>query len=174
MRNPQADRPRRGAANAPEEQTSDVHNPPIAGLRVVNRQPFHLAIKVRDIAEARAFYGGLLGCPEGRSADTWVDFDLYGHQLVCHQSPGSSDPAHYNPVDGDRVPVPHFGVVLAMADWETLAARLRAAGVDFVIEPHVRFRGQPGEQATLFLLDPSGNALEFKSFADIDGQLFAR
>lgn len=140
----------------------------------MNLQPFHLAIKVRDIAESRAFYGGLLGCPEGRSADTWVDFDLYGHQLVCHLAPEAGAGVHHNPVDGDQVPVPHFGVVLQMADWEALAERLRQASVEFVIEPHVRFRGQPGEQATLFLLDPSGNALEFKSFADIDGQLFAR
>ncbi len=140
----------------------------------VSRQPFHLAIKVRDIAESRAFYGDLLGCPEGRSAETWVDFDLYGHQLVCHRAPDAGGDVHHNPVDGDQVPVPHFGVVLEMPDWEALAERLRRAHVTFVIEPHVRFRGQPGEQATLFLLDPSGNALEFKSFADIDGQLFAR
>ena len=135
-------------------------------------QPFHLAITVRDIAAARAFYGGLLGCPEGRSADTWVDFDFYGHQLVCHLAPAAAA-VHHNPVDGDQVPVPHFGVVLEMADWHQLAGRLQRADVRFVIEPHVRFAGQPGEQATLFFLDPSGNALEFKSFADIDGQLFA-
>jgi len=138
------------------------------------RQPFHLAIKVHDIPTARRFYGGLLGCPEGRSAETWVDFDLFGHQLVCHLAPGQAADVHHNPVDGDQVPVPHFGVVLEMPAWEALAARLRQAGVEFVIEPHVRFRGQPGEQATLFFLDPSGNALEFKAFADIDGQLFAR
>jgi uncharacterized protein len=134
-------------------------------------QPFHLAIKVDDIAASRAFYGGLLGCPEGRSADTWVDFNLYGHQLVCHLAPSAPD-LHHNPVDGDQVPVPHFGVVLEMADWQALAQRLQDAGVTFVIEPHVRFQGQPGEQATLFFLDPSGNALEFKAFADI-GRLFA-
>jgi len=139
------------------------------------RQPFHLAIKVHDIAAARAFYGELLGCPEGRSAETWVDFDLYGHQLVCHLAPPARDGGiHHNPVDGDQVPVPHFGVVLEMPDWEALTERLQQAGIEFVIEPHVRFRGQPGEQATLFCLDPSGNALEFKAFADIDGQLFAR
>lgn len=139
------------------------------------RQPFHLAIKVHDIAAARAFYGELLGCPEGRSAESWVDFDLYGHQLVCHLAPaGDAGGVHHNPVDGDQVPVPHFGVVLEMPTWEALAERLRRAGVEFVIEPHVRFRGQPGEQATLFFLDPSGNALEFKAFADIEGQLFAR
>lgn len=140
----------------------------------MNRQPFHLAIKVRDIAESRAFYGGLLQCPEGRSAASWVDFDLYGHQLVCHQAPDAGAGLHHNPVDGADVPVPHFGVVLKMAEWEALAARLRGAGVQFLIEPYVRFRGQPGEQATMFFLDPSGNALEFKSFADVEGQLFAR
>lgn len=136
-------------------------------------QPFHLAIKVTDIAASRAFYGGLLGCPEGRSAATWVDFNLFGHQLVCHLAPAAPADLHHNPVDGDQVPVPHFGVVLEMADWRALAQRLRDAGVQFVIEPHVRFEGQTGEQATLFFMDPSGNALEFKSFADIDGQLFA-
>ncbi len=136
--------------------------------------PFHLAIRVRDLAEARAFYGGLLGCPEGRSADTWVDFDLYGHQLVCHLAPGAGVELHHNPVDGDQVPVPHFGVVLEMSEWQALAARLRDAGTEFVIEPRVRFQGQPGEQATLFFLDPSGNALEFKAFADIGRQLFER
>jgi uncharacterized protein len=136
-------------------------------------QPFHLAIKVRDIAEARAFYGGLLGCAEGRSTDTWVDFDFYGHQLVCHHAPDAATEAHHNPVDGDQVPVPHFGVVLEMSDWQALADRLQAAGTRFVIEPRIRFRGQPGEQATLFFVDPSGNALEFKSFADIERQLFA-
>ena len=137
--------------------------------------PFHLAIPVRDLASARAFYGGVLGCPEGRSANDWVDFDFFGHQLVCHavESDGSGRPAH-NPVDGHDVPVPHFGMVLEMPDWEALAARLKLAGTIFVIEPHVRFRGQPGEQATMFLTDPSGNALEFKAFRDIAGQLFAR
>lgn len=137
-------------------------------------QPFHLAIGVRDLSEARAFYAGLLGCAEGRSAETWVDFDLYGHQLVCHLAPDTDPRAHHNPVDGHDVPVPHFGVVLEMPDWEALADRLRQGGVSFLIEPHVRFRGQPGEQATLFFLDPSGNALEFKSFTDIGRQLFAR
>ncbi|MDQ3206809.1 MAG: VOC family protein [Pseudomonadota bacterium] len=137
--------------------------------------PFHLAIPVHDIAAARAFYGGVLGCPEGRSAARWVDFDLFGHQLVCHQVDGASarPVTGDNPVDGHDVPVPHFGVVLELPDWHALANRLRAADSRFVIEPHVRFAGQPGEQATLFLLDPSGNALEFKGFADIDGQLFA-
>ncbi len=138
--------------------------------------PFHLAIPVRDIAESRAFYGDLLGCSEGRSAEHWVDFNLFGHQLVCHRAdnyPGATGDTAHNPVDGHDVPVPHFGVVLEMADWQTLAARLQEAGTEFVIEPYVRFAGQPGEQATLFFLDPSGNALEFKAFADIDGQLFA-
>jgi extradiol dioxygenase family protein len=137
--------------------------------------PFHLAIPVRDLASARAFYGGVLGCPEGRSAPDWVDFDFFGHQLVCHavESDGAGRPAH-NPVDGHDVPVPHFGMVLEMPDWEALAARLKLAGTTFVIEPHVRFPGQPGEQATMFLTDPSGNALEFKAFRDIAGQLFAR
>ncbi|MDZ7668497.1 MAG: VOC family protein [Gammaproteobacteria bacterium] len=137
-------------------------------------QPFHLAIKVRDLARAREFYGDLLQCPEGRSADTWIDFNLYGHQLVCHLAGGLDDPLQHNPVDGDAVPVPHFGVVLNPDAWQALADRLSDAGVEFVIEPRVRFKGQPGEQATMFLLDPSGNALEFKAFADIDGQLFAR
>jgi len=139
--------------------------------------PFHLAIPVRDLGSARAFYGGLLGCPEGRSSDEWVDFDFFGHQLVCHvvrPAGGSSPQAGSNPVDGHDVPVPHFGLVLEMADWEALATRLKAAGQRFVIEPHVRFRGKPGEQATMFLTDPSGNALEFKAFRDIAGQLFAR
>ena len=137
--------------------------------------PFHLAIRVHDLASARAFYGGLLACPEGRSSSDWVDFDFFGHQLVCHVAgdAGSEAVAH-NPVDGHDVPVPHFGMVLEMPDWEALAARLKDAGIAFVIEPHVRFKGQPGEQATMFLTDPSGNALEFKSFRDIAGQLFAR
>ncbi len=137
--------------------------------------PFHLAIPVHDLIAARTFYGDLLGCPEGRSSAQWIDFNLYGHQLVCHKidSVKPAPPADNNPVDGHAVPVPHFGVVLDMADWKTLAERLRSAGIAFVIEPHVRFVGQPGEQATMFLLDPTGNALEFKSFADIEGQLFA-
>lgn len=137
--------------------------------------PFHLAIPVDDLAAARAFYGELLGCPEGRSAEQWVDFDFFGHQLVCHVSanaPGRG--AATNPVDGHDVPVPHFGAVLGMDAWHALAEHLRAAGVEFVIEPHVRFEGQPGEQATMFLLDPSGNAIELKAFRDVAGQLFAR
>lgn len=142
----------------------------------MNLQPFHLAIEVDDIATSRAFYGGLLGCPEGRSAERWVDFDLYGHQLVCHLRDGGAPrrAGTSNPVDGHDVPVPHFGVVLEMDAWERLAARLREAGTRFVIEPHVRFPGQPGEQATMFFHDPSGNALEFKAFRDIEAQLFAK
>ena len=137
--------------------------------------PFHLAIRVHDLASARAFYGGLLACPEGRSSSDWVDFDFFGHQLVCHVvATARSDAAAHNPVDGHDVPVPHFGMVLEMPDWEALASRLKDAGAAFVIEPHVRFKGQPGEQATMFLTDPSGNALEFKSFRDIAGQLFAK
>lgn len=135
--------------------------------------PFHLAFPVHDLAAARRFYGGLLGCREGRSSDTWVDFDLYGHQIVAHLAAGRSGAAAHNPVDGHDVPVPHFGVVLTMPEWEALAARLTAAGVRFAIEPTIRFRGQVGEQATMFLLDPSGNALEFKAFAD-PARLFAR
>jgi extradiol dioxygenase family protein len=137
--------------------------------------PFHLAIRVHDLASARAFYGGLLACPEGRSSSDWVDFDFFGHQLVCHVAgDAGGEAAAHNPVDGHDVPVPHFGMVLEMPDWEALAARLKGAGIAFVIEPHVRFKGQPGEQATMFLTDPSGNALEFKSFRDIAGQLFAK
>jgi len=135
--------------------------------------PFHLAIAVRDLAGARAFYGDLLGCAEGRSSDAWVDFDFFGHQLVCHAVESAPRDATSNPVDGHEVPVPHFGMVLEMPEWESLAQRLKAAGVRFEIEPHVRFPGQPGEQATMFLLDPSGNVLEFKSFKDIAAQLFA-
>jgi uncharacterized protein len=135
--------------------------------------PFHLAFPVHDLAAARAFYGGLLGCREGRSSDTWVDFDLYGHQIVAHLAPGRAGVAAHNPVDEHDVPVPHFGVILAMPEWEALAARLKDAGTRFVIEPTIRFRGQVGEQATLFLLDPSGNALEFKAFAD-PGRIFSR
>jgi extradiol dioxygenase family protein len=136
-------------------------------------QPFHLAFPVRDLAEARAFYGGLLGCPEGRSSAEWVDFDFFGHQLVAHLAPDETGHPGVNAVDGHDVPVRHFGVVLSMDDWHALADKLKDAGTPFVIEPHVRFKGEVGEQATLFFLDPSGNALEFKAFADI-GQLFAK
>lgn len=137
--------------------------------------PFHLAIEVRDIAEARAFYGELLGCAEGRSDQSWVDFNFFGHQLVCHLSesyPSSRRELSGNPVDGHDVPVPHFGVVLELGQWQVLADRLQQQGVAFVIEPYLRFRGQPGEQATMFFLDPSGNPLEFKAFKDIGRQLF--
>ena len=138
--------------------------------------PFHLAIKVTDISTARDFYTGLLGCPEGRSSDTWVDFNFYGHQLVCHLAPPGQNRdcggSHSNPVDGHAVPVPHFGVVLEMDQWHALVETLRGKEVRFVIEPCTRFPGLPGEQATMILLDPSNNALEFKAFRDIDSQLF--
>jgi uncharacterized protein len=139
--------------------------------------PFHIAVQVRDIEEARRFYTTLLGCSEGRSSADWVDFNLFGHQFVCHLNrslgPRGRIAAHYNPVDGHGVPVPHCGVVLEMDDWQSLADRLKQHGVQFVIEPYIRFSGEPGEQATLFFLDPSGNALEFKAFKHIDSQLFA-
>ena len=135
--------------------------------------PFHVAFPVHDIALARKFYGELLGCPEGRSADDWVDFNFYGHQIVAHLAPAETGIAHRNAVDGHGVPVRHFGIVLPMADWEAASARLKAAGVEFVIEPYIRFKGEPGEQATMFFFDPSGNALEFKAFADIT-KLFAK
>jgi len=136
-------------------------------------RPFHLAFTVHDLDAARVFYGAVLGCPEGRSAETWIDFDLYGHQIVAHLNRDLAVADLRNPVDGHDVPVPHFGLVLEMGQWEALAERLTAAGVDFLVEPQVRFKGQPGEQATLFFLDPSGNALEFKAFAE-DAALFAR
>jgi uncharacterized protein len=136
------------------------------------RPRFHLAFPVDDLVAARRFYGEVLGCPEGRSADHWVDFDLYGHQIVAHLVHGRSERAT-NPVDGDDVPVPHFGLLLRPDDWRTLADRLIAADVEFVIEPHTRFAGQPGEQSTMFVIDPCGNALEFKAFAD-DAMIFAR
>ena len=136
-------------------------------------RPFHLAFPVHDLAAARAFYGELLGCREGRSSNRWIDFDLYGHQIVAHLDDAAHPAGVTNPVDGHDVPVPHFGVVLPMADWQALADRLTAAGVTFGIEPHIRFKGQVGEQATMFFRDPSGNALEFKAFAD-DAMLFAK
>jgi uncharacterized protein len=135
-------------------------------------RPFHLAFPVHDLDAARAFYGGVLGCREGRSSDRWIDFDLYGHQIVTHLDETARPAGASNPVDGHDVPVPHFGVVLTMDDWDALAGRLRAAGVTFGIEPHIRFKGQAGEQATMFFCDPSGNALEFKAFAD-DAMIFA-
>ena len=136
--------------------------------------PFHLAFPVDDLDAARKFWGGIMGCPEGRSSDDWIDFDFHGHQIVAHLAPdvvarGSGS----NPVDGHDVPVPHFGIILEWAQWEALAERLRARNTPFVIEPYIRFKGEPGEQATMFLFDPCGNALEFKAFADM-GQLFAR
>jgi len=127
---------------------------------------FHLAFPVHDLAAARSFYGGVLGCPEGRSSDLWIDFDLFGHQIVAHLQPGRGGVETSNPVDERDVPVPHFGVILSPGQFDELAERVRRAGVRFVIEPYVRFRGEPGEQATMFFLDPSGNALEFKAFAD--------
>jgi extradiol dioxygenase family protein len=134
---------------------------------------FHLAVPVAEIGPAREFYGSVLGFAEGRSAEHWVDFDMYGHQLVIHRVEGHVGVVGTNPVDGDAVPVPHFGVLLSPDEWQRLAERLRRAGIEFVIEPHVRFEGEVGEQSTMFFLDPSGNALEFKAFAD-DGQVFAR
>jgi len=154
----------------------DAGAPAVTDTADRGRPRFHLAMPVHDLVAARAFYGDLLGCPEGRSAASWVDFDLYGHQFVAHLDPRLADADTRallrNEVDGDAVPVPHFGVLLDPADWQELADRLRAAGVEFVIEPHTRFVGEVGEQSTMFLLDPSGNALEFKAFAD-DRQVFA-
>ena len=140
----------------------------MSGLR-----PFHLAVPVHDLTLARSFYGGIIGCSEGRSSSHWVDFNFFGHQFVCHLDEGREavEPLR-NAVDGDSVPVPHFGVVLTMADWESLKDRLISAGIKFVIEPRIRFQGQTGQQATMFFTDPSGNALEFKAFGD-DSQIFA-
>jgi len=135
--------------------------------------PFHLAFPVDDLAAARAFYGDLLGCSEGRSSPEWVDFNFYGHQIVAHLAPGEAGHRTTSAVDGDNVPVRHFGAILPMKEWRTLADRLVRAGIKFVIEPHVRFKGQVGEQATMFFLDPCGNALEFKAFED-ETQIFAR
>jgi len=140
---------------------------------MTERPPFHLAFPVHDLEAARAFYGGVLGCPEGRSAAEWIDFDFQGHQIVAHLDPNMAPRPHHNPVDGHDVPVPHFGAVLDMAGWEAMAARLKAAGTAFVIEPTVRFRGEPGEQATMFFLDPSGNAIEMKAMAN-PANLFAK
>jgi extradiol dioxygenase family protein len=134
---------------------------------------FHLAFPVKDLEEARAFYGGVLGCEEGRSSENWIDFNLYGHQIVTHLDREKAGIQMRNPVDGDQVPVPHFGVILPMEEWQALAARLRGMNIDFVIEPRIRFQGEVGEQATMFFLDPSGNALEFKAFADFS-QVFAK
>jgi uncharacterized protein len=136
------------------------------------RPRFHLAFPVHDLEAARGFYGGLLGCAVGRESGRWIDFDFHGHQITAHLAVGGDDPIA-NPVDGDRVPVRHFGLILERAAWDALAERLAQAGVAFLIEPRVRFRGRPGEQATMFVTDPSGNALEFKSFAD-EAAIFAR
>ena len=127
---------------------------------------FHLAFPVDDLEQAREFYGGVLGCEEGRSSEIWVDFNLYGHQIVTHLVPGRAGVESTNPVDKDNVPIPHFGIILQMEDWKELSQRLRAKNVEFIIEPKIRFRGEVGEQATMFFLDPSGNALEFKGFQD--------
>lgn len=134
---------------------------------------FHLAFPVHDLVAARNFYGGVLGCDEGRSSERWIDFNLFGHQIVAHLTENAAAVKASNPVDADDVPVPHFGIVLPMDDWNRLAERLRAAGVKFIIEPKIRFKGEVGEQATMFFLDPSGNALEFKSFADFS-QVFVK
>ena len=140
-------------------------------------QPFHIAFPVDDLDAARHFYGTILNCPEGRSSDHWIDFSLYGHQIVAHLKPAAAprnrNAADSNAVDGHEVPVPHFGVVLTPSDWRHLAERVRAANIPFVIEPYTRFEGQVGEQSTMFFLDPAGNALEFKAFAD-PSQLFAK
>ena len=137
-------------------------------------RPFHIAFPVDDLEAARHFYGTVLGLPEGRSAEHWIDFDLFGHQIVAHYKPRpAAKDAHSNSVDGHEVPVPHFGVVLTQGDWERLAERVRTAGVSFLIEPCTRFKGEAGEQSTMFFLDPAGNALEFKAFADLS-QLFAK
>lgn len=135
--------------------------------------PFHLAFPVHDLAVARQFYGDLLGCPEGRSSGEWVDFNFYGHQIVAHLAPDECGHRHTSAVDGHNVPVRHFGAILTLGEWNVLADRLKAAGTKFVIEPYVRFKGEPGEQATMFFLDPSGNAIEFKAFATLDS-LFAK
>lgn len=139
----------------------------------MTRPRFHLAFPVRDLAEARAFYGELLGCPEGRASPDWIDFDFHGHQIVAHLAPDEVGHRQTSAVDGEQVPVRHFGVILTLEAWKALADRLEAAGTSFIIPPQVRFKGQPGEQATLFFLDPSGNALEFKAFAD-DAMVFAK
>ncbi len=135
--------------------------------------PFHLAFPVDDLAKARQFYGEVLGCPEGRSSEDWIDFNFYGHQIVAHLAPSQTGLAQRNAVDGHGVPVRHFGIVLPMSDWDGMADRLKSQGIEFIIEPYTRFKGEPGEQATMFFLDPSGNALELKAFGDITN-LFAK
>lgn len=148
----------------------------VSNLKAMNNEnlpPFHVAIPVHDVELARAFYRDILKCPEGRSADKWVDFNLYGHQFVIHYKPKSAEQHHSNQVDGQAVPVPHYGVVLKWEDWEALAARLKEHQIKFIIEPYIRFKDQAGEQATMFFLDPCGNALEFKAFRDLS-QMFAK
>ena len=140
----------------------------------MNLSPFHLAIPVDDVEKARAFYRDVMQCEEGRSDELWVDFNFYGHQLVIHyKAKAKSENLAHNPVDGHDVPIPHFGIVLPPEDWKALAERLKKHGIDFIIEPYIRFEGQPGEQSTMFFLDPCGNALEFKSFKNLDN-LFAK
>ena len=143
------------------------------GTNPAPMSPFHLAFPVHDLAAARRFYGDMLGCPEGRSSPEWIDFNFYGHQIVAHLAPEACGGAAVNAVDGHGVPVRHFGIVLPLADWEAMAERLKSLGTTFVIEPYIRFKGQPGEQATMFFLDPSGNAIEVKAFGDIN-KLFAK
>lgn len=138
-----------------------------------NISPFHIAIPVHNLKECRTFYREVLGCEEGRSSDHWVDFNLFGHQLVIHYKPKSEEALHTNAVDGKNVPVPHYGVVLPWETFESFSGQLQEKGIEFVIEPYIRFKGEVGEQATLFFLDPAGNALEFKAFRNID-QLFAK
>ncbi len=135
--------------------------------------PFHIAIPVHNLEECRQFYGEVLECDEGRSSEQWVDFNLFGHQLVIHYKPKTEEAIHANPVDGHQVPVPHYGVVLPWEDFDPFAKKLKSKGVQFIIEPYIRFEGQVGEQATMFFNDPAGNALEFKAFKNID-QLFAK
>jgi extradiol dioxygenase family protein len=148
-----------------------------AGRRVydvdMSLRPFHIAFPVDDLDAAKNFYGSVLGCPEGRSAERWVDFDLFGHEIVAHLRPAVTEKPATNSVDGHDVPIPHFGVILEKQQWKELAERVKAAGVTFIIEPYTRFEGQVGEQSTMFFLDPAGNALEFKAFDDL-GQLFAK
>ena len=140
---------------------------------MTSRPRFHLAFPVNDLAEARAFYSGILGCPEGRSSDDWVDFDFFGHQIVAHLSRDEAGDKAHNLVDGEQVPVRHFGAILSMGEWRALAGRLKEKRAHFIIEPDIRFEGEPGEQATFFVSDPSGNALEFKAFDD-DSRIFAK
>lgn len=138
-----------------------------------NITPFHVAIPVHNLDECRVFYRDVLECQEGRSSDHWVDFDFFGHQLVIHYKPKSEEALHTNPVDGKNVPVPHYGVVLEWDTFQSFSKKMEEKGIDFVIAPYIRFKGEPGEQATMFFLDPAGNALEFKAFKDM-GQLFAK